>query len=291
MLEKGIIIFANSRAELLSDCIKSVLSARGSEYWKKILIYQKGISEVEKIVDKNSNQFDILIKINKQFENSLSNINYNRVFGTSLCFDRLKLQYVLGIEEDSSISYDALSFIDEIYKRYSGRRAFRGINLGSHQPFVKEKLNTYSLLRFGLHGQGGVLTRKTWNKISSNKLLLDISKEGWDSKIEYHLKTGFMVTPNLSRIIDRGWNGTHAPTDPMAPYFERMRKSWVGNFYASPNYLKNINEKHLWRKDAIIYKKWQSLFYYMRLNSILYYLYRKTLKKVDVIRAFTSNGK
>ena len=245
MTTRGIVIFAYSRGELLNDCIISVLNARSSENWKKIVVYQRGFSEVEKIVDKYADKFDTVIKINKQFEEALANINYNRFAGTFYCFDVIKCEYVLGIEEDTIVSYDALSFIDEIYTRYSKSRAFRGINLGSHQPVSSENQSTYSLLRFGLQGQGGVLTRNTWSKLFSDKLYIDISKEGWDSKFEYFIKSGFMVTPNASRILDRGWGGTHAPSDPKSPYFERMSKSWVGKIDLNPSEYRKENEIHL----------------------------------------------
>jgi hypothetical protein len=176
------------------------------------------------------------------------------------------------------ISCDALNFIDEMFTRYRKTRAFRGINLGSHQPLSIENQSTYSLLRFGLQGQGGVITRKTWSKLFNDKLFMDISKEGWDSKFEYFIKSGFMVTPNASRILDRGWGGTHAPADPMSPYFERMSKSWVGKIDSIPTKYRKENEIHLWRNDAIIYRKRDSMLFYLRLNPIFLYIFNKLRK-------------
>ena len=63
-----------------------------------------------------------------------------------------------------------------------------------------------------------------------------------------------MVTPNASRILDRGWGGTHASSDPNSPYFERMAKSWVGRNNVLPVKYQKENEKHLWRIDSIVYK-------------------------------------
>ena len=283
MITRGIVIFAYSRGELLNDCIISVLSAKGSENWKKILVYQRDFSEVERVVDKYADQFDTLIKINKQYEGALANINHNRIAGTFYCFDIIKCEYVLGIEEDTIISYDALSFIDEIFVRYNKIRAFRGINLGSHQPLSSQNQRTFSLLRFGLQGQGGVITRKTWSKLFSDKLYMNISKEGWDSKFEHFIKSGFMVTPNASRILDRGWGGTHAPSDPLSPYFERMSKSWVGNIDVTPTKYQKENEIHSWRNDAIIYHRRDSILFYLRLNPVFSYIY-KILRKFKLPR-------
>ena len=170
-----------------------------------------------------------------------------------------------------------------MFTRYSKSRAFRGINLGSHQPVSSENQSTFSLLRFGLQGQGGVLTRNTWSKLFSDKLFINISKEGWDSKFEYFIKSGFMVTPNASRILDRGWGGTHAPSDPKSPYFERMSKSWVGKIDLNPAEYRKENEIHLWRNDAIIFRKRDSILFYLRLNSIFLYIFRK-LRKIQLPR-------
>jgi hypothetical protein len=284
---KGVAIFAHSRDKLLDDCINSVLNAKGSENWKKILIYQKGFSEVEKIVEKYANQFDILIKLNKQFESSLANINYNRITGTFYCFNVMKCEYMLGIEEDTVISNDALRFIDKMFDRYGKKRAFRGINLGSHQPKSIQNQNTYSFLRFGLQGQGGVITRKTWHKLFTKNLFENMVNEGWDSKFEHYIKSGYMVTPNASRILDRGWGGTHAPANASSPYFERMSKSWVGNIELNPENYEKKNETHIWRKDAIIYSKKDSIFFYLRRNPIFASIY-KTMRKFHLPRMFVN---
>ena len=288
MLIKGIAIFAHSRSQLLNDCIVSVLNSKGSENWKKILIYQRDFLEVEEIVDKYASHFDVLIKINKQFESTLANINYNRLAGTFYGFDVMKCEYMLGIEEDTIISNDALHFIDKMFDRYGKNRAFRGINLGSHQPLTIQNQRTFSLLRFGLQGQGGVITRKTWRKLRSNKLFNNIASEGWDSKFEHLIKSGYMVTPNASRILDRGWGGTHAPGDPLSPYFERMGKSWVGNMGLIPEDYEKKNEKHIWRNDAIIYNKRDSIFFYLRMIPLFLFMY-KSLRKLHFPRKFIND--
>ena len=285
MLIKVIAIFAHSRRQLLNDCIDSMLKSKGSEDWKKILVYQIDFFEVEEIVDKYASNFDVIIKINKQFESVLANINYNRIAGTLYAFDVMKCEYMLGIEEDTIIGKDALHFIDIMFDRYCKNRAFRGINLGSHQPLTLQNQSTYSLLRFGLQGQGGVITRRTWHKLVSKKLFKNLASEGWDSKFEHFIKTGFMVTPNASRILDRGWGGTHAPGDPLSPYFERMGKSWIGDIELIPKDYEKKNEKHIWRNDAIIYNKRDSIFFYLRMIPLFSFIY-KTLRKLHLPRKF-----
>jgi len=273
-ISKSVVIFSYARAELLRDCIQSVLLAKGNQDWRKVLIWQEGHADVYKVVEEYRSFFDLVVLTKPQHTTALGNINQNRIIGSTICFEAFGSDYVLGIEEDSMIGFDALVFIDEMVKKYGNYAAFRGVNLGSLERVSPTEIGDFSLVRFGLHGQGGVLTRRTWGKINLKRLLNNISAEGWDSRIEYVTKSGFMATPNASRLLDRGWVGTHAPTDSDHPYFSKMRESWVGtNQFEIPQFrFRNI--RHTWRKDAILYSKKHSVAFLLRNTSIGHNLYK-----------------
>ncbi len=263
-MNKSIVLFAYARADLIRDSIESIIAAEGSSDWKKVLIHQLEFDEVEQVILKYEKHFDLIVRVRRQFDLPLANINFNRILGTSICFDLFQSNVVLGIEEDSMIGYDSLIFIDQMIEKFGSHRAFRGINLGSLEFKSDDNLNTYSLIRFGLHGQAGVISRRTWQKFSMDNLLKDISEQGWDSRIEFIMKSGFLVTPNASRLLDRGWNGTHTPTDPFHPYFERQRLSWVGTEpFSCPSYI-HEDIKHSWRADAVNYRRRDSFVYLLR---------------------------
>lgn len=293
-MKKTIVVFANSRAELLEHCIESVLNAYGSNNWRKILVLQLGFEDVELVVKKYEKYFDLVLKTKKQYDNTLANINQNRIIGTSLSFDLLDSDIVLGIEEDTSIGYDALFFISEMYDLYESKKAFRGVNLGSFEANIPENRYSFSLLRYGLHGQAGALTRRTWANFRLNDLLKDIEKIGWDSKIESYLKTGFLATANSSRLLDQGWGGTHQPTDPNSPYFANQRRSWVGTNPIPIRTFQQKNILHTWRKDARIYKSSESFIYWAKHNKHLYGSFqfiRKTLRKNGIAYRIVKNLK
>ncbi len=50
-MKKSLVIFANSRAELLLICIESVINSYGNEDWEKVIVLQTGYSDVEEVVD------------------------------------------------------------------------------------------------------------------------------------------------------------------------------------------------------------------------------------------------
>lgn len=288
-MKKSIVIFAHSRAELLDACINSVLSAYKSNDWKKVIIFQTGFLDVEDIVRKYEDKFDLVVRIKQQYEVALGNINHNRLLGTSICFDVFLSDVVLGIEEDTRIGYDSLVFIDQMCELYGGKRPFRGVNLGSFEPNTEDNKYTYSLLRFGLHGQAGALTKKTWNALSLNYLLEDICNIGWDSRIESYLKTGFLATPNASRFLDQGWGGTHASNDPNSPYFLNQRQSWVGTLKFPIRIFTRKNMIHSWRNDARNYRFYESFLYKIKNTKSIYriidYL-RSSLRNIDELHSF-----
>jgi len=287
-VKQSIVIFANSRAQLLRECIESVLGAYGSNAWKKVLILQLGYQEVEEIVKIYEHHFDLVLRIKKQHEITLGNINQNRIIGTSICFDLLDSDVVLGIEEDTKIGYDSLHFIIQMCDYYKTNKSFRGVNLGSFESNTEGNRYTYSLLRFGLHGQAGALIRRTWNKFSLTELLEDICNIGWDSRIESYLKTGFLATPNSSRLLDQGWGGTNQPIDPTSPYFANQRTSWVGTDPLTIGEFKRKNILHSWRNDARNYRKYESPVYFAKDNKYVYgcfKLIRKSLRRIKLLMA------
>ena len=272
-MKKTIVVFAHSRKELLKDSILSILSAHGNQDWLKVLVCQTGHTDVAGVVTEFEDEFDLVLRLKPQHKTALANINQNRIIGTTICFDLLGSDIVLGIEEDTMIAYDALEFIDQVFLRYQSKIGFRGINLGSHEPRTAENINTYSLLRFGLHGQAGVITRKTWRNLSLKKIRKNIAVEGYDSWMEYYLKSGFMVTPNASRLLDRGWVGTHMPSDAIHPYFEKQNHSWVGTTAFDIRDFVRKDVEHSWRKDAVVFKMRHSVFYLLRRSQIIYQIY------------------
>jgi hypothetical protein len=265
--QKIIVVFCHSRAKLLNQCLSSIVNANGFNDWKLVVVHQKGYVNVEKILKNYKSSIHTLISVEPRFNFALGNINYNRILGTKFGFEILNGDYLLGVEEDNLISVDALNFIDFVYNKYENHNSFRGINLGSIEFGKLISREGYSLLRFGQHGSAGVLTKKTWRNIKKRKLFdFDLSNVNfaWDAKIEFYLKSGFMVTPNLSRNLDLGYGGSFAPASKKDPYFYAIRKSWFSSKTKINIDYKKIQVKHRWRVDSIEFRRVHSIIYFMR---------------------------
>jgi hypothetical protein len=270
--QKIIVVFCHSRAKLLKQCLASICKAYGFNEWKLVVVHQKGYPDVEQVLERYKNRINTLVSLEPNFNFALGNINYNRILGTKIGFEVLRADYVLGVEEDNLISVDALKFIEFSYNEYKKFRSFRGINLGSVEYDKSITEEGYSLLRFGLHGSAGVLTKKTWIDIKKRKLFefdLTNSNFAWDAKIEFYLKTGFMVTPNLSRNLDLGYGGTFSPASKMDPYFQGIQKSWCSQKNKLDIDYKRIQIHHSWRADSVGFKRIKSLIYFLRSCSFL----------------------
>ena len=260
-----VVFFAYSRPELLAQSVAHFNQAQNSNKWKKILVWQSGYEKMKLCAEELNPIFDLVIQTNGDQKTTLAKINFNREVGMLVAFRDFGARFVLGIEEDALISADSLNFIEEMYSRHRKSKKFMGVNLGSIEPKNEFHHSEYSKLRYGLQGQAGGLTDKAWRKCSELLKTYDKDNVGWDSRIEFYLKTGFMVTPNVSRMIDLGWvNGAHAPSDPNHFHYKSLRDNWFNEEMPDQVDYKEKSVKHRWRKDVVIFKKTNSFIAYLR---------------------------
>lgn len=249
-----VVFFAFRRHELLSEAVRSFDLASNSNHWKKILVFQRGYEKMERKVIDLKSSFDLIVETSGERQTVLANINFNRILGMRLAFEEFKADFVLGIEEDATVSPDSLIFIESVFHQHRSRQKFMGINLGSIETREGNDISGYSRLRYGLQGQAGGLTRRAWRSCEKLFKNFDDVNVGWDSRIEYYLKTGYMVTPNVSRMCDFGWqDGTHATSDPDDFHFKSLRENWISHALDKELVYKEIPTPHKWRKDAVLF--------------------------------------
>lgn len=254
-MRKCVLIICHSRAEELERCLSGFFSARGSEDYKVVVVRQLGFDDVADVLDRARDRISLLIEV-EGAESARDSIRRNRFIGYFACYQTLNADVVLALEDDVLISFDALDFVDAMFRRYSSNRHFRGINLGSIEPRTVALADTYSLLRYGIHGPASVLAKRTWHKLLRSPTVLESPGGHFDAAIESYLKTGFMVTPNNSRYLDVGYGGTHAPDNPDSSYFAGLRDSWVGVDPREGADYTRLETRHHWRDDAIGYHAW-----------------------------------
>ncbi|NBO62339.1 MAG: glycosyltransferase [Flavobacteriia bacterium] len=283
---KSIVITGFNRPRLLENCLESVFNARGSQNFKKIVFLQYGDDKSRKVIENYADSLDTLIGTHPSGKSVDARITNNRLTGLFLGFEYWKSEYVVSLEDDVSISEDALEFIESCYERYSKNRKFRGVNLGSKLPFTEREKTTFSLLRYGIHGPASMITRETWNRLNVKKLLKH-DEIIFDAQIEFELKSGFMATPNCSRYLDQGFQGTHFIGSETDEYFWKLSGSFVGDRVPENSQYTLRNLEPNWRKDCKTYTSRNN--YYYSLKAILYKLSYHFPQLLEVKRFFRRN--
>lgn len=265
-----ILVNIYSRNVEAKRCLNHIFKANQSLNFPILVVHQVGNPRVSQMIKTYRHRIKYLIEVDGKNLSALENINRNRILGYSIGFDWINCDWVLAVEEDTLISKDSIFFVEQMFNSYHDKLFFRGINLGSREPFQSDLLATYSLLRYGIHGQASAITRKTWDHFDKKTLLQKSPSVPFDSQIENYLKSGFMVTPNLSRYMDIGWNGTHAPKDRQSTYYTELKNSYVKNFDVRQNAYFRKDMSHSWRNDVEIYKiyKFFSQIYKLNLQKV-----------------------
>jgi hypothetical protein len=294
-MQKVLFVCSHSRHELLEQSILSILDAKEHESWKKIHVHQTGHPLTTQVFEKYSSFFDVNLKFEPNFSEALPNINFSRVSGYTIAFDLMGADVAIGIEEDTLVANDIFIFSSHVLDRFRKSKNFRGINFGSIEPASSNSPGGYSLLRFGVQGQAGLITRRTWKSFNKQKLLNFEIGQGWDSTIEFDVKTGFMVTPNASRLLDQGWQGgAHAPRDRNSPHYIQMRESWVGGKKFESLEYRQVQIPHSWQRSVSIeYKRRFNLLFCLRKYSLPYKVFRlvRSLIPASFERALGLNNK
>jgi hypothetical protein len=275
----AILIVAFSRPQELRKCLNSIRN-QSINGLPVVVLHQTGNTEVSQVIEENLDLISNLFQFNNIGYSPLQNINLNRILGYKICFEIMLFDWVIAIEDDIELASDAVEFVIQMHERYKNKKMYRGINLGSLENSKNAKINTYSRLSYGLHGQASAIPERTWAKFNSRRAVSSSITEPLDSLMENFLKRGYMITPNRSRFKDNGWNGTHAPKDPKDKYFSSIEKSWTGYNTKRVTFYVQSDQNHSWRRDARVFS-WSTPF-------LIYVSYLRRIFLVKVKKYFKS---
>ena len=287
-MSNGIIhLTTYSRPEILKKCLLSIYSARNSSQYKKIIVLQTGNSEVQKLIYAFADDNTQVIEVAGIGKTPLQNMNKNRWIGLQNSFMHQGAEWVLCLEEDVEIHPDSLVFINQVFEVYRINRHFRGINLASA---CESDLSGegFSLLRFGTHANAGVITRKTWNRLNRLRIDKTLNSFALDSSMEPSFRSGFIVTPNASLIIDYGnIGGTHISETENSDFFQKIRRSFEIRMQVTTSSFNLNQHSHLnWRSDCKDFNqeenlKFLLLEYLLRLrNTVSYHKSHRLLRNL-----------
>ncbi len=252
----ALVVISHRTDGLLERCLASLSACRDVEQWSLVMVRQRPDGVPDPCFGAiNGLRWAAEVHIQAGGLPIERLIDRNRALAYDLAFRSLDADACLVVEDDVLLAPDSLVFCRSMLERYAESRLFRGVNLGSHETGPEATPEGYSLLRFGLHGQAAMLPAKTWRHLSEAGLL-DWHKQGhWDARIEDHIKSGFVTTPNRSRYLDLGTQGVHRNSASDGVYFERLQQSWVGGESVETDLYRHEQMRHGWRRDVRSYRK------------------------------------
>ena len=259
-----VLILAYSRPDLLDELFESVCQLTDVDKVSIVVVRQIGVDSVGKTIGKWKPLIEVLVETDGSASTAAENISRNRLAGYAVSFDSLGADWVLTVEDDVLLASDTVLFTMHIFEKYNSNRNFRAINLGSRLRKSELGNSTYCLTRFGIVGQASVLTRATWQKMRRLGVIEFARSGHWDSAMEAYTKTGFCVSPNNSRYVDRGWTGaTHMSSNPEDDYYKDISASFVDHDMAPEVCYKRMDLGYSWRADLKKYRSWENLYFWI----------------------------
>ena len=248
-----IIILAHKRVDHLVQVVESLAGARGIEHHRVVGIVDGNWPASMDII-RSTLSPEVLVEMTHEDGLQPRNrISKNLQVGLRLGFEYFSAPYCVVLEDDIVVSSDFLDFVSSVYLSHRRQPSFRAINGFSRlPPHPRHRASDYVRLNYGA-GWGWALPKKSYGQVK--KLLERSGDHHWDGLIEPYLRTGYVVNPLRSRVVNIGFDGTgaHTGTALHQQIGREMKTSLVGpdEWSSTPANIREAAVPFLWREDAI----------------------------------------
>jgi hypothetical protein len=222
----SVLVLCHKRTWHLDQVLQSLSSCKGVENSKVIFVAHEAPESVIEIINKYEFKDKSLLTVNdKSFANPAEAINHNLSLGLNYVFETLKSEVCLVLEDDIVLASDALQFVIESEDAFAMEKRFRGVMLYSSNAPLTCLSGDIVKINFGI-GHGWSMNRKTYSNL--RKFWKGSEKTHWDYFIEPYLRTGYIVAPIYSRVLNIGFDSTATHT------FEnsKLQKGIESSFYS-----------------------------------------------------------
>ena len=252
-VKAAVVVIAFKRYETLKSVLDALSEALVPEYEEVVFVQQGNDRKVTELIE----SFDCLPTRHLKFDRKEAKtpeqaINANVYEGISAAFQNSGINLVTVLEDDIRIAQDCLRFNVEICSAHYFDPAFRGINGFSGVPRTLINQFSYSKQRFGL-GWGWSITDRTWNEMKN--FWSGTENFHWDGLVESFCKSGYVIMPSQSRVINLGFgkDATHTSnTDEVKAIESRLYASFVVGCPNVSTFIE-VNERQNWRSDCLPY--------------------------------------
>jgi hypothetical protein len=220
----AIVLITHKRTKQLSIVIESLEQSWVDSYIQLFVILHDSESQVKEIVESIKFISPKILNVSRDtIPTPREAISRNIFDGLSQAFLNQQIDYVTVLEDDILVRRDFLSFNSSVIAIESSREKFRGINGFSGERYNPSQEFAYSRFRYGF-GWGWTITRKTWNEV---KIIWASDFEShWDSAVEPYIRSGYVVMPHNSRILNLGFDASATHTLDGGLHGENLRNSF-----------------------------------------------------------------
>ena len=246
------VVIAYNRPEELLVTLNAIKESDRSNLNHLVVVLQPGDSRVEQIC-KEIDWIETTILISEAVTGSaMHKINMNVLKGLDYAFSSPKNQWVAMIEDDIVIARDFFRFASYIISKHGEDKDFLGINGFSGVKRCDSSPGDYGKYRYGL-GWGWVITKSSWVRLG--KIWTGMENTHWDVHVEHFVKSGFVVMPIQSRILNIGFNerATHTKKEfgQIDSQEIRLKESFISDSYTG-GYQEVFRDLD-WRVDCRLY--------------------------------------
>ena len=207
---QAILVMAHKRPSHLRHALNALRSADRFSEHSLVVILDGDFPAVRKVV---SDQIDPDVLIQVSHPESMSarqKIHRNLSLGLMHAFSDSRVDYCVVLEDDIVVGRDFLSFVDTMMSLGRNDPWFRAVNGFSNfasQSWSDDR--AFVRANFGV-GWGWALPRRTYVQIS--RVLERRGDYHWDSLIEPQIRSGYVVNPVRSLVLNAGLDGSGSHT-------------------------------------------------------------------------------
>ena len=243
------VVIAFDRSEELTATLSAIARSDTSSLNQLIIVLQPGNKKVEQIC-KKIDWIKCTILVSDAIKGApMVRINGNVFKGLEYAFSNPDNDWVAMIEDDIVIAPDFFRFSSFIVSKYEKEENFFGVNGFSGIKRRGFSDGDFGKYRYGL-GWGWVITKNSWERLS--KIWTGKEKIHWDVHIEHFIKTGFVIMPIQSRILNIGFNekATHTKNEcgEMDSKSAKIQSSFVAHNYKGSYH--EVSRDLEWRRDC-----------------------------------------
>ena len=252
----AVIVLAHKRTDHLERVLESLNASQQFEDFPRVAVIDEGNDRVRKLVrDLFSPHCIIELRAEPELA-SRTRILRSLRHGLSWAFETTRADYAVVIEDDVIVSSDFQSFVHQCMVDHMGNRLFRAVNgfgLGIPESGTDTGEVKTSRLSYGV-GWGWALPRRSYSHV---RRFLEVRGDYhvWDSLIEPYFRTGYVVNPRVSKILNIGFDSTATHTSVLegSAIGQELRASFSSDVPISnptPSLVRS-RDSFRWREDAI----------------------------------------